>query len=105
MVVWSGRGILGIVVFIVSMILCLKIFPDAQDDYAFVASFFIAAIFSWFMGKKWNEAQTRVLVDQSTGEEVKVKPNHTLFWINLQYWGFIFGGLGLIILIQTIVKG
>ena len=103
MVVWSGKGFLSVLVLIVSLFLFVKLMPTEYGDYAFVLSFFITAVFSWFMGKKWNEEETRTVVDKATGQEIILKPNHSLFWIKLEYWGIIFGGFGLIILIQALV--
>ena len=103
MVVWSGKGILSVLVLIASFFLFVKLMPTEYGDYAFVLAFFITSIFSWFMGKKWNEGEARTVVDKATGREILLKPNHSLFWIKLQYWGIIFAGFGLIILIQTLV--
>ncbi|MBX2844353.1 MAG: hypothetical protein KTR26_21485 [Flammeovirgaceae bacterium] len=103
MVVWSGRGILSILVLIVSFVICLKLFPVEQSDYSFVVAFFVAGAFSWFMGKKWNEQEGRTVMDKATGQEMVFKPNHSLFWIKMQYWAFIFGAFGLLILVQQFV--
>jgi hypothetical protein len=103
MVVWSGKGILSVLVLIVSFVLLVNVIPKAQGDYAFVLSFFIAAAFSWFMGKKWNEGEARTVVDKTTGQEFTLKPNHSLFWIKMQYWGIIFGAFGLVILVQNLL--
>jgi hypothetical protein len=103
MIVWSGRGVFSLLVLVVTFVLFNSIIPRAYSDYAFVAGLFSAAAFSWFFGKKWNEEQSRTFVDKATGQEVMVSPNHSLFWIKMQYWGIIFGALGLIILIQALV--
>lgn len=103
MIVWSGRGFLSVVVLIASFILLASILPKEQGDYGFIISFFIAGVFSWFMGKKWNEGEGRTMIDKETGQEVVIKPNHSLFWINMQYWGPIFGVLGLVILVQQFI--
>ncbi len=102
MIVWSGRGFLAILVLVVSLFLLVSLVPREQGDYAFVGAFFIAAAFSWFMGKKWNEAEGRTMIDKASGQEFILKPNHSLFWIKLQYWGVIFGIFGLIILVQAL---
>ncbi|WP_020530006.1 hypothetical protein [Flexithrix dorotheae] len=103
MVVWSGRGILSVLVLIVSFVLGVKLFPPAYSDYAFVLAFFLAGAFSWFMGKKWNEKEGRTVIDKATGQEIVFKPNHSLFWIKMQYWAFIFGAFGLLFLVQQFV--
>lgn len=102
MIVWSGKGFLSVVILVASFALLANVFPKEQGDYAFVLAFFIAGAFSWFMGKKWNEGNARTVIDKTTGQEIVLKENHSLFWIKLQYWGFIFGGFGLAILIQNL---
>jgi hypothetical protein len=103
MIVWSGKGFLSVLVLVLSFALFANILPKEQGDYAFVLAFFIAAVFSWLMGKKWNEETGRTVVDKATGQEILLKENHSLFWIKLQYWGYIFGAFGLVILIQNLV--
>lgn len=102
MIVWSGRGFLSVVVLIASFIGLASILPKEQSDYGFILSFFIAGAFSWFVGKKWNTVE-KTLIDEESGEEVIYNPNHSLFWIKMQYWGPIFGILGLIILVQQFI--
>jgi hypothetical protein len=103
MIVWSGKGFLSVLVLVLSFALFTNLLPTEQGDYAFVLAFFIAAVFSWLMGKKWNEEIGRTVIDKATGQEILLKENHSLFWIKLQYWGFIFGAFGLVILIQNLV--
>lgn len=103
MIVWSGKGFLSVLVLVVSFALSANIVPREQGDYAFVFSFFIAGAFSWFMGKKWNEENGRTVTDKATGQEILLKENHSLFWIKMQYWGFIFCAFGLVILIQNLI--
>lgn len=102
MIVWSGKGILSVLVLVASFVLLVNIIPQAQGNYAFVLSFLIAGAFSWFMGKKWNEGEARTIIDKATGQELILKPNHSLFWIKMQYWGVIFGAFGLIFLLQNL---
>lgn len=103
MIVWSGRGFLLVIVFIISMILFVNILPDQYSDLSFVLAFFITGAFAWFIGKKWNEVEGRTMIDKASGQEITITPNHSLFWIKMQYWGPICGILGLIILIQNLI--
>jgi hypothetical protein len=103
MIVWSGRGILSALVFILSLISFNSLLPMQQSGSGLIGSLFVAAAFSWFMGKKWNEQEGQVLMDKASGKEFMVKPNHSLFWIKMQYWGIIFALLGLLALIQELV--
>ncbi|NLR93847.1 hypothetical protein [Flammeovirga agarivorans] len=101
--VWSGRGGLSVLVLLVSIFGLVQIVPRDFASYAFIVSLFVTAVFSWVMGKKWN-GKTQILMNKSTGQDILLKPNHSLFWIKMQYWGIIFGILGLIILIQELGK-
>lgn len=103
MIVWSGRGILSVLVLVVSFVLFTSILPQELGDYGIVVGFFATGAFSWFMGKKWNEADGRTMIDKASGQEVHLTPNHSLFWIKMQYWGPVFGILGIVILIQQFI--
>jgi len=100
MIIWSGRGFLSILVLGVTIFLFVTVLPTEQADWAFVVGLFVAAAFSWIMGKRWNEKEGRIVIDKATGQEVMIKPNHSIFWIKMQYWGIIFTIFGIIILIQ-----
>lgn len=104
MIVWTGRGILSVIVLIVSFVLFVQVLPKEQINLVFIMSFFIAGAFSWFMGKRWNGKPSRVFIDKESGQEIMLKPNHSLFWIKMQYWGFIFFALGLVILGQQVLR-
>ncbi len=45
------------------------------------------------------------MVDKQTGQEVMIRPNHSLFFIKMQYWAFIIGGLGLILMLDILIRG
>lgn len=103
MIVWSGRGFLPVLVLIATLFICVSTFPEEYADYGFVIAFFIAAIFSWFFGLKWNKKNERIVIDEASGERLKLKNNHSLFWIPMQYWGMIFAILGIVVLFQNSV--
>jgi hypothetical protein len=102
MIVWSGRGIFSVLVLVVSLLLFMQFLPTESADYGFIGAFFIAGIFSWFLGKKWKASPGRVVIDKATGQEVTMRSRHSLFWIDMQYWGIIFSIIGLIILLQNL---
>ena len=103
MIVWSGRGFLSIVVLFVTLFICVSIIPTENADYGFIITAFVTGIFSWFFGKKWNTKNERIVVDEKTGQRLKIKNNHALFWIPMQYWGVIFSVFGIIIVFQNSV--
>lgn len=100
MIVWSGRGSLSLIILIVVYLLLTLVFPKEQSNYALIIGLFVAAGFSWFMGKKWNESNKKTVIDKASGQEIILQPNHSLFWIKMQYWGIIFSVLGIILLIK-----
>ena len=103
MIVWSGRGFLSIIVLLVTLFICVSIISTENADYGFIITAFVTGIFSWYFGKKWNTQNERIVIDEKTGQRLKIKNNHTLFWIPMQYWGIIFSAFGIIILFQNSV--
>jgi len=102
MIVWSGRGILIVLVFIACIFLGSLIFPKGMIDYVFVFACLLSAIFSWFAGVAWNTKNDRIVTDDKTGQKILIKGGgHNLFWIPMQYWGIIFTVLSIIILAQN----
>jgi len=100
MIVWTGKGYISIVILFLTLFVYITIFPTENADYAFIFSSFVAAIFSWYFGLKWNKKNERIFIDEKTGERIKVTNRHTLFWIPMQYWGIIYSIFGIIILFQ-----
>jgi membrane protein YqaA with SNARE-associated domain len=66
----------------------------------------LSGIAIWFIGNKFNSpAKSRTFIDKESGQEVIVKPDHSLFFIKMQYWAFIVSGFGVIMLIGILVNG
>ncbi|SEB84741.1 hypothetical protein SAMN04489761_1942 [Tenacibaculum sp. MAR_2009_124] len=102
MIIWSGRGILSIAILLISFLILNFIIPFEFRQYIFTLSFFITGAFSWYFGKKWN-TNGKIMIDKASGQEVLLKPNHSLFWIKMQYWGIVFAVLGCLTLILTFI--
>ena len=66
-------------------------------------AFLMAGIANWHLGKKWNNKPGRIMVDENTGERLEFKPNHTLFWIKMEYWGVVFAMIGVMQFIVALV--
>ena len=51
----------------------------------------------WPLGRFMNKGESRILADQQSGElvEAQVGGGHTMFFIPLEYWGFIWAAIGL----------
>jgi len=103
MIVWSGRGFLSVLILFIAIFISIAIFPETYVDLSFIIPLYAAGIFSYIFGMKWNKP-LKVLTDKETGKDVIFKSNHSLFWIKMEYWGFIFTALGLIILAQNLER-
>lgn len=95
MIIWSGKGVLAVLVLLVALLITTQIWSASHEfDIALGAALILAAVFSWFMGRKWNSAEGKVFIDKESGQEMMVKPNHSIFWIKMEYWGVIFALMG-----------
>jgi len=95
MIVWSGRGIFSLLILFVALFISVSIFPETYVDLSFIVPLYIAGIFSFVFGIKWN---------RKTGSDINVKGQHSLFWVKMEYWGIIFTTFGLIILAQNLTR-
>lgn len=103
MIIWSGKGILSILVLVAACAISLKILPDTHMDQAFALACFITGAFSWVFGKKWNGAQ-RIVIDEQTGKRIVLRHDHSIFFIKMHYWGIVFFALGGILIFQGFTK-
>ena len=101
MIVWSGRGFLSLLILFITIFFFIPILPETYIIQSFVIPLYIAAIFSYFFGIKWNKT-LKFFIDKETGKEINFKSNHGLFWINMEYWGIIFPALALVMLLQNL---
>jgi hypothetical protein len=104
MIIWSG---LGFLVAVITFLLLLtaeyateSLFQDESYYQAHgwpkLLAFFLAAVVVWPLGKFLNRRQGKVVIEKETGKEVLVKPNHSLFFIRIEYWGPILLILGIV---------
>lgn len=103
MIVWSGKGYLSVLILFIVLFLCIAILPQTYATQCFVIALYIAGIFSYFFGLKCNKT-FHVINDNETGNERNLKNNHSLFWVNMEYWGLIFPALALIMMAQVMEK-
>lgn len=104
--VWSGRGFLLLIIWIASAIASIELLPKELGIHPAGIASFITAAFGWYFGKKWNNKEGRIVIDEQTGERLEIREHHTFFWIKMQYWGIIFSILGVIFLAsESILAG
>ena len=90
MIIWNGWGLLALFIPAVGIFLGMSIsdalYGTNQHPTVIAGMLFLSAVAVWLLGKKVNSAPERVLVDAQTGEEVRLKNKHSLFWIPMQWF-------------------
>lgn len=106
MIIWSGWGIIVPLILLLSIGLIQLIWSGLlglDDSSPLIAnlwlliSFALAGVLSWFTGKKMNKpSENQTYIHKQTGQEVQLKPRHSLFFIRIEYWGIILPIIGVI---------
>ncbi|HEX2606543.1 MAG TPA: hypothetical protein VHK91_04150 [Flavisolibacter sp.] len=109
MIIWKGMGFLVLVVAVAVGALMSLLFESAfhiNRDWGAATGALVSAGIIWYMGRYFNApSRDKVLIDKATGQEVVLKPDHSLFFIKMQYWAFIIGGIGVVMLIDLCIHG
>jgi len=105
MIIWSGYGFLGVLIPFVILLggapLLRDRVPESVDD---VIILLISALLVWFVGRRLNNQPERVVKDMESGEIMKIKQNHTLFWIPMQYFAFLWAAIGIYVIYGIATK-
>lgn len=99
--IWKGRGILTILIVIVTFLIGIFTLPNEYAKHGFTLPLIISGLFSIIFGNKWNDSP-KSYIDKKTEETVTLKNQHTIFWINMEYWGILLLTLGIAILSKKI---
>jgi len=108
MIIWKGYGFLVLVIAIAIGAIVSLIFGKigSTEDMGAAIGAIISAGIIWVVGNKLNaQTKDRAMIDKQTGQEVVLKPNHSLFFIKMQYWAFIVGGIGIIMVVDILIHG
>jgi hypothetical protein len=105
MIVWQGWGFLGLLIPVV-LAAVMQILIDGllgkgyygAHSWISAAVVAVAAAIVWWTGSKLAKRAGRELLDPETGEKVLFKQAHTLFWIPLQYFGFVIAAIAIFML-------
>ena len=96
MIIWTGRGYLvAVIVFLLSLGTEWGVESALGDDtyyqrhaWPLALALFTSGVISWLLGNQFNSEKGRVVIDKETGQEMVIDgPDHTLFFIKMQYWG------------------
>lgn len=110
---WRGWGIAvpfiaaaGIVV--ASTIAAIGLGVEAVDRYFLAvtaAGLALAAPVVWKLGRRLHRGAERTLVDAATGETVIISRRHTFYFLRMEYWGAVLGGVAVLFLGLSAVGG
>ena len=97
MVIWTGFGILIPIIFILGVAggvyLDTLIFDGEQKpgvELIFISvGLALSSIICWVLYKSLIKNGTKTLLDKDTGQDVVLKPSHSLFFIPMHWWGVI----------------
>ena len=108
---WRGYGFLVPLVGLIvggGIVECLEsLFPGNEAQFFAHQSIglLFAALALWFLGKKLHTGPETVFINKTTGQEHTVKPNHTFYWVKMQYWAYILIGFAIFMLGMAYEKG
>ena|SRR5258706_9986426 len=113
LIIWRGFGIsvLGIVLGCLggAQLLANRLSgtPTYWESHAwpFAAGLLSAAAIIWCVATMLERYSTSKQIDPFTGETVRLKKPHDLFYIPMKYWSALFVGLGLFSLVINHVPG
>ncbi|MBS1583230.1 MAG: hypothetical protein JST66_13610 [Bacteroidetes bacterium] len=86
-IVFKGRGWLVPLTGIASVAVCA--IAGLKDPIIVWSTFGLSGLVDHYLGRKWNSAEGRLYQDLHTGDVVEVRPEHSFFWIPMQYWLYI----------------
>ncbi|HXQ36095.1 MAG TPA: hypothetical protein VN843_18920, partial [Anaerolineales bacterium] len=104
-----GRGI-GFVVLLIAILACLitnivtsKAFDETNYFQAHlwpkVGALWLTGVCCYFLGRYVHGQPPKLVIDERTGQEIEQKPVHDLMMIKVEYWGFIFVGIGVVLIL------
>ncbi|MEO1083704.1 MAG: hypothetical protein AAFY88_05635 [Acidobacteriota bacterium] len=96
MIIWSGFGFLTLLILALSMIFmqvgveaiwgeeAYKTLPWAQT-----AGIVLGGLVTFVLGS-WLNRETRIVLDEASGDGLTIQDSNTLFFIKMEYWGLLF---------------
>jgi len=102
MIIWSGLGFLvvvfGFAALILTEIVSEKLTGDdefyQQHGWVILIGMLVAAALTYGLHRVLLRQKARVLIDKETGQEIVVRPNHSLFFIPVKWWPAVFTAIG-----------
>jgi hypothetical protein len=94
MVVWTGAGILVLLVAVIGWAIGVSL---GGAHFGGPIGLLASGGLLWLVGRKLNDpSNDRILYDPATGGEVRAGKRHTLFWIRMEHWGVLVVIIGVV---------
>ena len=108
-VFWKGYGFLAIAIplFIATLMgLFFGKYNSFTGDVGVMIGVFVSSIIIWVSGRKLNTSNNkRTIIDIKTGEKFLLHQEHSLFNIRMEYWAFLVGAYGVMMLVDMLLHG
>lgn len=82
MIIWKGLGFLGALIPLVFILVSNSTLGSDVVGWAILTS----AIPVWLLGRYSYKRPAKTILDPKTKQLILVKPEHSLFWVELNYW-------------------
>jgi len=104
-VIWKGRGVLIIFIVIAACLLMNGVTGSVFHDNDYfqkhgwpkLAALWLAGATTWTLGNYLNTRPAKVMIEKATGKEVILRPEHSFFFVKMEYWGPGLFLLGIIV--------
>jgi len=112
LIIWRGLGVFALIIAIIACfvlnIVTSKVFDESNYFQGHLCPKVVALVISgvccYFLGRYANGRPPKIVFDQRTGHQVERKLVHDLMFIKLEYWGFIFVGIGFVFLLVNLAR-
>ncbi|MDQ1078507.1 hypothetical protein [Pseudoroseomonas cervicalis] len=106
MLIWRGWGILVLPIVLLGGIAAIAVqdlvLPRSTTATlaCMAGGLLLSAWLVWWSGRKLNGAPGRELIDAQTGERIRLRPRHDLFFIRMEYWAvpLLLAALAIVVL-------
>jgi hypothetical protein len=112
MLVWQGFGIAAALIPIGLIVVVTVLWgaiagsstPGERDSTLIIALAVLAsAPLVYLLGKRLDARPGRTMVDKATGQEVVLRDAHTLFFVGMKYWAWLFAIGGIVLLVVALL--
>ena len=104
MVIWKGLGFLVAIIAFAALLLTEIVSEGLTGDEQFyqenswviLVGMLIAAVLTYGLYRLLLRQKGRVVIDKETGQEIVLRPSHSLFFVDVKWWPAILVVLGVV---------